>query len=101
MTKKVISRAPLRLGMSGGGSDVPSYSDSHGGSVLNVSINQYAYASLTLTDDNVIKFHASDLDIKFNSIGASILEIDSNLPLHKAVYNRIVKDFNKGVTFGV
>lgn len=42
----IISRAPLRISLFGGGSDLPSYSNLQPGAVLSFSINKYVYIVL-------------------------------------------------------
>ncbi len=90
----IRSRAPLRLGLAGGGTDVSPYSDLYGGAVLNVTINMYTYCTLEPTNDNKVFFETSDRNEIFTSVAKPFFEIDGNLDLHKGVYNRIIKDFN-------
>jgi D-glycero-alpha-D-manno-heptose-7-phosphate kinase len=89
------SRAPLRLGLAGGGTDVSPYSDLYGGAVLNATISMYAYATIEPRDDGKIVFNSIDRSKRLEFESKEFLEIDGNLDLLKGVYNRIVKDFAK------
>jgi len=92
----IRSKAPLRLGLAGGGTDVSPYCDEYGGAVLNVTIDMYAYCTIEPTDDNRIIFNAVDRNERFECDSTSTLVIDDQLILHKGIYNRIVKNFNNG-----
>lgn len=92
----IRSKAPLRLGLAGGGTDVSPYCDEYGGVVLNVAIDMYAYCTIEPTNDGKIIFNSTDRCEYFESESINYLEIDDELILHKGVYNRIIKDFNKG-----
>lgn len=92
----IRSKAPLRLGLAGGGTDVSPYCDQFGGCVLNVTIDMYAYCTLIPTKNNRIVFYASDRNERFECESKVNLEVDNLLILHKGIYNRIVKDFNNG-----
>jgi D-glycero-alpha-D-manno-heptose-7-phosphate kinase len=97
----VRSKAPLRLGLAGGGTDLDSYSSSYGGVVLNATINMYAHCTIEISDKDLIEFNAKDLGIyeKFNK--ENVLPISEKLPLHCGVYNRIIKDYNNDVPIGI
>ncbi len=91
----IRSKAPLRLGLAGGGTDVSPYSDIYGGAILNATISLYANASLEPLDNGKIEFVALDRDEKISFNSADFLEVGKMLPLHIGVYNRIVKEFSK------
>ena len=89
----IRSKAPLRLGLAGGGTDVSPYSDMYGGLILNAAINLYAYCTIEETLDNRIEIIAADLGKSCCYDLLPHLPIDGNLDLHKGVYNRIVNDY--------
>ena len=95
---KIRSKAPLRLGLAGGGTDVSPYSDKYGGCVLNATINLYAYAFL---DDDVVEgevvFEAKDIGIVDKISLGNEIKLDDGLRLHRAVYNRVMTQFNSGI----
>ncbi|MCD1259528.1 dehydrogenase [Paenibacillus athensensis] len=92
----IRSKAPLRLGLAGGGTDVSPYCDQYGGYVLNVTIDMYAYCTIETTNDNKIVFYAADRNERVELETASFLELDGILDLHKGIYNRIVRQYNGG-----
>lgn len=90
------ARAPLRLGLAGGGTDVSPFSDEHGGYVLNATIDLYAQAILQPTDDGKVVFVAEDRQESVTLEAASVLPDAEPLRLHRGIYNRIVREFNGG-----
>lgn len=91
----IRSKAPLRIGLAGGGTDVSPYSDNFGGAVLNASINLYAYSTIKPLNNGKIVFNAIDRNKKIEFDAENFLEIDGELNLQKGVYNRIIKEFNQ------
>ena len=90
----IRSKAPLRLGLAGGGSDVSPYSDIYGGLILNATINLYAYCTIEETNDGLISINSFDSDCHKTYPSALQLDIDGEASLIKGVYNRVVRDFN-------
>ncbi len=90
----IRSKAPLRLGLAGGGSDVSPYCDIYGGCVLNATIDLYAYCTIKPSDNGKICIYAIDRNESFICESGNCLPVDGHLALHKGVYNRLVRDFN-------
>jgi D-glycero-alpha-D-manno-heptose-7-phosphate kinase len=51
VSRAIVARAPTRLDMGGGWTDVSPYADEHGGAVCNVAITRYATATVALRDE--------------------------------------------------
>jgi D-glycero-alpha-D-manno-heptose-7-phosphate kinase len=93
----IRSKAPFRLGLAGGGTDVSPYSDKFGGAILNATINLYARTTIEPTENKgEIVFHSVDNDSTYNFKSQSKLELNREIDLQIGVYNRVVKDFNNG-----
>ena len=92
------SKAPLRIGLAGGGTDVSPYSDQYGGAILNATVSLFAYANIEPIEENAIIVQALDRKEEQRFEWAQALPIDGNLDLLKGVYNRIHKDFGLPLT---
>jgi D-glycero-alpha-D-manno-heptose-7-phosphate kinase len=86
------SKAPLRIGLAGGGTDVSPYSDQFGGAILNTTISLSAYATIEPLPENRIIVEALDRNEEQSFDLVPRLPIDGKLDLLKGVYNRIQKD---------
>jgi len=87
----IRSKAPLRLGLAGGGSDVSPYSDLYGGLVLNATINLSAYCTIETLEGETVVVDAYDADTHVTCPFGPVLEGAPDLI--RGVYARIVKDF--------
>ena len=87
------SKAPLRIGFAGGGTDVSPYSDLYGGAVLNATVSLYARAAIEPIDEPKILLQALDQHIVCEYDLAEELPADGRLELLKAVYNHFSKNY--------
>jgi len=87
------SKAPLRIGLAGGGTDVSPYSDEFGGAILNATISLSANASIEITDKKGITIQTLDRNETEHFDWNNELPINGKLDLLKGVYNRIQKDY--------
>ena len=86
------SKAPLRIGLAGGGTDVSPYSDLYGGAILNATISLSAYATIEPIAENKIIIQALDRNEEQVFELLDELPINGTLDLLKGVYNRLRKD---------
>lgn len=89
------SKAPLRIGLAGGGTDVSPYCDEYGGAVLNATISLYAFATIELLPTPTIIIDAIDRNEKFEHDLIDELPIDGTLDLAKGIYNYLVRNYGK------
>lgn len=91
------SKAPFRLGIAGGGTDVSPYSDLFGGAVLNVTVNLFAHTTIKPLNNGMIRFvHVNDNIVEeMEAVGE--LPLTGNLILQRGIYNCIVKQYNNGM----
>lgn len=92
------SKAPLRIGLAGGGTDVSPYSDLYGGAILNATVSLYAYANIEPISEKNIQLQALDRHEKQEFAWNKELPIDGKLDLLKGVYNRIQKEYGMAET---
>lgn len=92
------SKAPLRLGLAGGGTDVSPYSDLYGGAILNATISIFANAAIEPINDNSIIIESLDQKLEQRFEWNHQLPIDGKMDLLKGVYNRIQKDYGLPLT---
>ncbi len=87
------SKAPLRIGLAGGGTDVSPYCDLYGGAILNITISLFAHANIEMIESNEIIIEAYDRSEIQRFEISNFLPIDGTLDLAKGIYNRVQKDF--------
>jgi D-glycero-alpha-D-manno-heptose-7-phosphate kinase len=92
----IRARAPLRLGLAGGGTDVSPYCDVHGGYILNATIDRYAYTVIKTLDESYIRFVSTDQQKEKAISITEHPELNGKFDLHKAVYNEMVQRYNGG-----
>lgn len=87
------SKAPFRIGLAGGGTDVNPYSEIYGGSVVNACISLYAHVSIEPLAGNKIILQSADQNFEEQLKWSFKLPVNGNFNLLKGAYNRIQKDY--------
>ncbi|MCC6718002.1 MAG: dehydrogenase [Acetobacteraceae bacterium] len=92
----VRARAPLRLGLAGGGTDLSPYCDTHGGAILNSTIARYAHVSIAPSPDGRVHFRARDIDHEESFECDEARVATGRLAIHGGVWRRMVAQFRGG-----
>lgn len=92
----IRSKAPFRIGLAGGGTDVSPFTERYGGFVVNAAIDLFAYATLEPLDNGFIEFCIGNPENCIKVKSEAKINPDKNFELLIGVYNRIVTDFNTG-----
>ncbi|MFM2387692.1 MAG: hypothetical protein RL660_2449 [Bacteroidota bacterium] len=89
------SKAPLRLGLAGGGTDVSPYSEDFGGAVLNMTISLFAHATIEPIDTDVVYFNSFDRgeSEEYSLSDSASLPLTGTLDLHKGAFNHVRAKF--------
>lgn len=91
----VRARAPLRLGLAGGGSDLSPYCETYGGHVLNATIDKYAYATVAPRQDGRVRLVAADRHEAWEGTFDELMREQSGaLDLHRSAYCRVVRELH-------
>ena len=84
----IISKTPFRLGLFGGGTDLPEYANIHGGVVLNLTIDKYVYVTLHEKFESGVRLSYSSTEnvtdrtkIKHPIVRNTLNFLDENRPL--------------------
>ena len=90
---KIRARAPLRISLAGGGTDIENYYKIFGGSAVNIALKKYAFSEISLEGET---FTANATDINKNvSFELNKEDFKSDLlPLHWQTYLYIMNKFN-------
>lgn len=87
MSREVVARAPTRIDLGGGWTDVPPYCDREGGFVCNVAITRYAVARLSsAADARAASVNASDAPLvraamKGADINGVTVSLENDFPI--------------------
>jgi D-glycero-alpha-D-manno-heptose-7-phosphate kinase len=81
----LIARAPVRISLAGGGTDLPAYYERHGGFVINTTIDKYFYVFLNVINENGLQITSSDYRAFYRYNGDDPPLWDDDLGLPRAI----------------
>ena len=91
-----LGMCPVRISVSGGGTDMPEYYNEFGGNVVTSTINHFTYVILNLRNDDLIQAFSSDFQIHNTSAILENLELKPGTEIPIAVLKHL--NFKTGAT---
>jgi len=90
-TLYIKARAPSRIGIAGGGSDLPAFFERYGGAVLNVAIDLYSYTKMCKTSFSATNIISHDWGVT-REIKDTELEFDKNPKDNVDIVKAVMKE---------
>jgi D-glycero-alpha-D-manno-heptose-7-phosphate kinase len=84
----LIARAPVRISLAGGGTDLAAYYQRHGGLVVSAAVAKYFYAIIEVTGRPGLQISSSDYHAFFRNPPGQSLVWDGDLSLPRAILHR-------------
>jgi D-glycero-alpha-D-manno-heptose-7-phosphate kinase len=91
---KYCSKAPLRIGLAGGGTDLPEFIKIKGGRVLNVTISLFTYCTIEENDSGKIIFNSTDLNILSEAPFNKKLTPNKDFRIYNTIHNYFFNKYN-------
>lgn len=85
----IRSRAPVRIDLAGGWTDVPPFADREGGAVVNLALTRYTYTTLRPRSDGAVRLRSADYNAAVEAAAVDQLRYDGTLDLIKAALKRL------------
>jgi D-glycero-alpha-D-manno-heptose-7-phosphate kinase len=86
--RTLIARAPFRISLAGGGTDLPAYYERFGGRVVSTTIDRYVYVHVTpLGTDRASQITSADFQTFYRHEGPGPITWEGDLALPRAVLN--------------
>lgn len=98
---KIISQAPCRISLVGGGTDVDPFADNYGGQVINLAIDLYHQATLIPQKNPSLKLEALGETRLINQIYRFPYKQDPKFDLIYAILNFFKPQLNSGFTLTI
>jgi D-glycero-alpha-D-manno-heptose-7-phosphate kinase len=98
---KIISQAPTRIGLIGGGTDVNPFAYDYGGKIISLAINLRHITTLTPRKDKLIKIKALDQKRKFSLSQKFKFGEDKDFDLIRIILKHFQKQFKTGFDLSI